>query len=141
MTLALLVEDDVDLGITLSEILYFLNVPGELVTDGLRALRWLADYTPQLILLDLHLPNCSGIEILSSIRRNERFKSTKVVVITADRFINPANLFQADAILYKPFTIDALSSVIDTVMNDTSLVAKVPIPIVCKFETNYSASK
>jgi CheY-like chemotaxis protein len=58
----------------------------------------LADCTSQLILLDLHLPGCIGVEILSGIREDERFKATKVVN-TADRYIDPAKLFQADAVL------------------------------------------
>lgn len=55
------------------------------VGDGLAALDYLfnAPRPPQLVLLDLHLPRLSGLEVLERIRRNETTKLQPVVLFTS----------------------------------------------------------
>ncbi|CAN5917314.1 response regulator [soil metagenome] len=63
------------------------------VRDGAEALDWLfrtgshaersTDEVPQVILLDLKLPKIDGLEVLRSIRADERTKLLPVVVLTS----------------------------------------------------------
>jgi CheY-like chemotaxis protein len=89
-----------------------LDLPSELISHGAEALERLKRTTPQLVLLDLNIPGRSGIEILSDIRATEQFHATKVIIVTGDRFVDVAQLHQADAVLFKPFTLDAFQAAI-----------------------------
>jgi DNA-binding response OmpR family regulator len=111
----LLVEDDEYLNQTLSEILDLLDLKYMTIADGTVAYDQILRYQPELVLLDLQLPNTSGYDILQAIRHEARLDGTRVVVITANQFVNMADLQLADAVLIKPFTLNALSEAIELV--------------------------
>jgi CheY-like chemotaxis protein len=100
-SLALIIEDDPVLSkifaITLRN-----HFEIETITDGDWAIPRLRQIVPDLIVLDLHLPNVSGLEILQYIRSTPNLKKTRVIVTTADAL--RADLLQddADIVLLKP---------------------------------------
>jgi two-component system response regulator len=51
-------------------------------SDGLDALKQLETLVPDLVLLDLHLPGLSGLEVLERLRANSRTRLLPVVVLT-----------------------------------------------------------
>jgi len=71
------------------------NISNEIVVarDGEQAIEYLsstgmysgntADDLPQLVLLDLHLPKVSGLEVLRAIRADPRIRLMPVVVLTS----------------------------------------------------------
>jgi DNA-binding response OmpR family regulator len=71
------------------------------------ALRHLSDWTPDLMLLDINLPDRSGWDVLRELR--ERGVQVATVIVSAVR-VSPARLeeFQPLAYLPKPFPLDAL---------------------------------
>ena len=113
----LIIEDDIALGETVAEMLDLLGYTSDLVSDGLQCIQRLAESTPQLVLLDVHMPGCNGVDILADIRADERLRDLKVMMTTADKYLDLAHLSQADAVLYKPYTIQAFEVAIDQVMN------------------------
>lgn len=73
---------------------------------------------PNLILLDLKMPRKSGLEVLSWIRGQSRFKRTIVVVFTSskhDQDINSAYELGANSYLVKPVGFDALIELVKMV--------------------------
>jgi CheY-like chemotaxis protein len=52
-------------------------------SDGQAGLAVLNSYRPDVVLLDLSMPNFNGIQWLNEIRSDERFKKLPVVVFTA----------------------------------------------------------
>jgi PAS domain S-box-containing protein len=67
------------------------------------------EHTPDLILLDLHLPDISGEEVLRRLRAEPRTATIPVVVITADATRTTVERLRtagADAYLTKPLDID-----------------------------------
>jgi PAS domain S-box-containing protein len=67
------------------------------------------EHVPDLILLDLHLPDISGEEVLARLREDPRTSAIPVVVITADATRSTVERLQvagADAYLTKPLDID-----------------------------------
>jgi CheY-like chemotaxis protein len=58
----------------------------------------------------MHLPHVSGLEILTYIRQDPRFKHTKVVVITANAHLVADLESQADLTLLKPVSVSQISS-------------------------------
>jgi CheY-like chemotaxis protein len=52
------------------------------VEDGLEAWLWLADHTPDLLVLDMMMPRMTGMELFHSMRRDDRLKNVPVVALT-----------------------------------------------------------
>ena len=77
------------------------------------ALRHLSDWTPDLMLLDINLPDRSGWDVLRELR--EREVQVPSVIVSAVR-VNPARLeeFRPVAYLPKPFPLDALLRLVDS---------------------------
>lgn len=100
---ALIVEDEEHLREAYKEILQMLGWTVSLAENGPQALSHLFTQSmPELVLLDLHLPLGSGLDVLRRIRTEEELKEIRVVVISADsaRLEEAAPL--ADVILLKP---------------------------------------
>jgi two-component system response regulator AdeR len=106
--LALIVEDEKDLGDIFAEALQHADFATEIVRDGQLALNRLAEIVPALVLLDLHLPNVAGTDILKYIRQDERLAKTQVIVVTADA--RSAEFLRTDAelVLVKPVRFSQL---------------------------------
>lgn len=84
----LLIEDDVDDRQLTQHALRRANINNEVVFafDGEAAMAHLFDDSkplPTVILLDLHLPKLSGLEVLQRIRNSERTRLLPVVILTA----------------------------------------------------------
>lgn len=105
---ALVVEDDEDLGVIFSAALRSLKFTEvTLISDGARALAYLAEHEPELVLLDLHLPHLSGVNLLRQFTEF-RLLNTRVVVVTADEGLAKELKGKADRILVKPTTLQAI---------------------------------
>ncbi len=109
----LIVEDDPILGDAFRETLSFAGLQTQLVQDGKTALSVLAGDTPDLVILDLHLPEVSGPEIFEHIRRDQRLASTRVVIISADASRAERLRGRADLILCKPVGFSELLRLAD----------------------------
>lgn len=79
-----------------------------LVYDGADALRALAQYPDiSLVLLDLMMPTRSGLEVLSDMRADPRWKSVPCIILTAagqDQRYDEALRLGANAFITKPFS-------------------------------------
>ncbi len=51
--------------------------------DGMEALRMARDHRPDLILMDIQLPEVSGLEVTKWIKEDDELKSIPVVAVTA----------------------------------------------------------
>jgi DNA-binding response OmpR family regulator len=105
---ALIVEDETDLAIIFSKALQEAGFETQIVRAGDTALMWLASTTPQIVVLDLHLPRVSGEEVLEQIRADERLKDTKVIIATADPRMAETLQDRADLVLLKPIGFSQL---------------------------------
>jgi signal transduction histidine kinase len=88
-------------------------------TLGGAGLELVKERRPDLILLDLHLPDRPGIEVLRTLKGDARTDGVVVVVLTADAFNEQreASLEAgAYACLTKPVDIDELLRVVDEVL-------------------------
>jgi two-component system chemotaxis response regulator CheY len=106
--LAFVVEDDVDLSNIFSKALNAAGFVVDVIPDGLEAVRRLAETTPTVIVLDMHLPNVDGLTILADIRNNPRFTPTRVIVATADSNMSEIAREKADLVLLKPISYGQL---------------------------------
>ncbi len=101
--LALIIEDNEAVAEICRVALEKAQFEVQLVQDGHMALDRLAAITPALILLDLHLPNVSGQQVLRHIRTSERLAETRVILSTADLPKSESLQNEVDFVLVKPF--------------------------------------
>lgn len=80
----ILVVDDDNLNLMFAQKLLGEEYSTDCVTSGREALEYLQNELPNLILLDLHMPEMSGFEVLEQIMKEERLKEIPVVFLTAD---------------------------------------------------------
>ena len=108
----LIVEDNVRNYALLARLLSFMGVKRtEWRRSGWNIPEFAHDAMPRvdLILLDIHLPDEDGYEVLGRLRKDERFRETRIVAITAD--VTSVNLTRAqsagfDGFLAKPISVD-----------------------------------
>ena len=106
--LAFIIEDDEDLSIIFSEALNAAGFQTQMIRNGRLALEQLMENTPKVVILDMHLPGLSGLEILKYIRTEERLAPTNVIVTTADAVMAEQVRDSADLALIKPITFGQL---------------------------------
>ena len=90
--------------------------------DGLAAIRTLR---PDVILLDMHLPDVSGMELLRHLRSEGATASIPVVVVSADALqaqVNEALQLGAVRYLTKPVNVSDLLSILDDILMGTDTV-------------------
>lgn len=98
-----------------------------LASTGREALERLAKAgsdLPCLILLDINLPDLSGIDILTEIKRDPSLKPIPVVMLTGsntDDDIQRSYDLGASTYLVKPVSIDALKLVLEKVFPSSAL--------------------
>ncbi len=108
-----IIEDDPELGSIFSEILtdYMeIGLQTEWITNGDQAITRLQESSPNQVVLDLHLPGVSGLDILKYIRSDTRLEKTAVMVVTADVIGAVIAQELADVVLIKPTGIDQIMS-------------------------------
>jgi DNA-binding response OmpR family regulator len=80
----LLIEDDLALGSSISEILQLNDFNVHWLTDGLKAIDYLQKHLPDVIISDLMMPFMDGEELFVNIRKNNKFNTIPFVIITAN---------------------------------------------------------
>lgn len=87
----------------------------EVAEDGAIAMEKMAVRRFDLLLLDLHMPNGDGIDVLRRLRRGESPRPGHVVLVTADPLYGIREQLLglgADALLAKPIDIEALKGIL-----------------------------
>lgn len=84
--------------------------------EGLALVR---QHRPDLVLLDLHLPDMNGLDVLAQLRANKEYDAMPVVVVSADAL--PATISQAlaagaSAYLTKPLDVSLFFSTVDKML-------------------------
>ena len=85
--------------------------------DGVEALTLAREIRPDLIVLDVMLPELSGIEVLEALRLEEGLQAIPVIVITAWSHAEvDAHVAGADRFVSKPFDPDDLSAAVEELL-------------------------
>lgn len=103
----LIIEDEIEISRLIQQILEREGFSCETCRDGADALRYFQELQPDLIILDLMLPNMDGLEICTRIRKQPNTKDPYILMLTAkgeeiDRVIGLST--GADDYLVKPFS-------------------------------------
>jgi two-component system cell cycle response regulator DivK len=79
----IIVDDEPDNVGVVKLVMEFHNAEVETAASGLECLQLLSDNTPTLLLIDIQMPGMSGYELLSEIRKNEKWHSIPAIAVTA----------------------------------------------------------
>ena len=88
-----------------------------LAEDGFDALSKIASELPDVIFVDIMMPRLDGYQTCSLIKRNPRFKSTPVIMLSSkDGLFDRARgrMVGSDQYLTKPFTQESLIEAVTT---------------------------
>ena len=109
----LVVEDDEWLRGIVAELLRDEGYGVSEADSGVDALRLVERGGPAVLVLDLHLPQCSGLDVLRALRAAERTVNLPVIVVsglldfeTRARLVGRAE--RADCVLEKPLDVERL---------------------------------
>lgn len=112
------IDDDRD---TVDSFAALLRLQGHAVhsaCDGERALEQIESIHPDLVFLDLSLPDMDGFEIAKRIRREPRLSETKIIAVTGhtdSKHRQRAQYAGIDGYLLKPATLEEITRAIDDV--------------------------
>lgn len=112
----LIAEDSKDIRQLLGEILGDEGYQVLYAENGLEAVEQTIQNSPNLILMDLSLPELNGWEVVADLRKRPNFKDTPIIAVTAhasaaDR--NRALAIGCNNYLSKPFDIEILLKLIE----------------------------
>lgn len=84
----------------------------ETASNGAEALEKTPVFRPDLLILDIGLPDMTGWDVLAAVRANHTTADTKVLILSGYEDANgEAKRLGADAALAKPFRNDELRSI------------------------------
>jgi len=113
MPLAIVIEDDEDLTNIFTEAVKAAGYIAQNFRQGDQALTYLAEITPDLIVLDLHLPGVTGPQILKHIRSDERLKKIRVIVVSADVRLAEYYRDRVTIVMHKPVSFVELRDLVE----------------------------
>ena len=111
----LIVDDEPNIVTSLEFLMRESSYEVRVARDGEEALRRVESFRPDLILLDVMMPQRSGFEVCQKIRENPAFRDVKIVVLTAkgrELEKNRGLDLGANAYVTKPFSTKELMSTV-----------------------------
>jgi DNA-binding response OmpR family regulator len=110
-----IVDDDQDMGEAVSLMLKMLDCETKYFNNPRPAAQaLLAGDRPNLMILDINMPEVSGLDMLEFIRRRTEWKDLPVIMLSseaADVTVDQAMLLGADGYVMKPVTLEELEKV------------------------------
>jgi len=106
--LALVIEDNEDQNLVFTTALKQAGYEVESIFNGETARQRVAATLPEMVILDLHMPEVDGNVILGDIRADKRLQNTRVILATADAAFADSLQPQADLVLLKPISFSQL---------------------------------
>lgn len=109
--LALIIEDDIDQAALLSIAMKGAGYSVHWIYDGDTARMWLDENVPEIVLLDLNLPNVSGTTLLENIKLDARFDETKIIIVSGIAMYYQFLQEDVELILNKPVSLLQLQAI------------------------------
>lgn len=116
----LVVEDDLLNRMFYCEVLQSRGFKVSQVDDGAQAIKRARDFRPDLVMMDINLPNVSGVDLIEQMKSDPELSAVPVLAITA--YVGKADRMTvkavgAQAFLPKPVTIAELNAAIDRLLS------------------------
>lgn len=115
-TTVMVADDDPVVRVLVNEFLSARGFNVQSAENAAQCLEKLEDEVPDVLVLDLLMPDMTGIEVLRQLRSNPRTSAIPVVMLSADYDIEAlvgANHISADEYVQKPFGAKEILSAIE----------------------------
>lgn len=116
----LIVDDEPNIVMALEYTFKKQNFEVFIARDGQEALDILKNQMPDLIILDVMMPNVDGYATIEQIKADERMSHCKIIFLSAknkERDIEKGLLLGANAYVTKPFSLKKLTEQIQELLN------------------------
>lgn len=113
----LYIDDDLNNSILMKRILEAEGYQVSLASNGLAGLAQAASERPDLILLDIYMPDMNGHQVIHCLRQMEHTKDTPIVMVTVSRNSEDRYLSHAagcNGYITKPVDVDLISEQLAT---------------------------
>jgi len=117
----LIVDDEKNIVISLEFLLEQAGYQYEIARDGAEAIDMIGQFLPDLILLDVMMPQINGFEVCRRIRENPDWLSMKIIMLTAkgqEAEIEKGLALGANAYISKPFSTKLLMKKIREILRN-----------------------
>ncbi|MFH1010568.1 MAG: response regulator [bacterium] len=89
------------------------------------ALKFVSTFLPQAIILDLHLPKVSGLELLAELKaRKERIPVIVTSGVIDKKILQRLSAYEVNAVLTKPITISLLQEKLDEIFANSTGISR-----------------
>ena len=81
------------------------------LSDPMQTLNKISEFSPELILLDMHMPECSGLDVAMIIRQNSQYNEIPIVFLSSEQDVSLHMLAikcGSDDFISKPVNLDYL---------------------------------
>lgn len=117
----LIVDDDEEIQKLLSVVIKKLGYRAETKTNATRAKEWLSSNRPILMLIDIMLPDATGIELCQWLNSQEDLKNIPVIHMSAltDEIAQEDSMLSgARDFIFKPFDLKILKEKIENIVKE-----------------------
>jgi diguanylate cyclase (GGDEF)-like protein len=109
----MIIDDDIELAQYYSEILKSAGMVTEVLNDPELVLESMANFRPELIVMDVYMPNCDGVELSKVIRQDPSYLDIPIIFLSSEHDLQKqiaAVKVGADDFLSKPISPELLIS-------------------------------
>jgi PleD family two-component response regulator len=117
----ILAVDDMAVGLTTVRTILQQEYDVRLAKSASIALDMLQQFVPDLILLDIEMPEVSGFEFTALLQQNPAYRNIPVIFVTSHanpQFIDQAMGFGAEGYIVKPFMPESLVKRVKSVLEE-----------------------
>ena len=116
----LIADDEPNIVVSLEFLMRQKGYAVKVVGNGEEALRAIAEFMPDLVLLDVMMPRLSGYEVCQEVRANPAWAGIRIVMLSAkgrDVEVTKGMAVGADAYVTKPFSTKDLVTLVKALLD------------------------
>ncbi len=113
MSKLLIVDDEIDIREFAKRFFAKRGIDVSVAGDGQEAVKMILEESPDLVLLDIHMDNMSGIDVLQKIR--DAGSDVKVIMVTGvedEDVVKKAYTFGINGYIHKPLILEELEKIV-----------------------------
>ena len=117
----LIVDDELANRELLKEIASIQGYMCEIAEDGVIAIEKTKTYNPDLILMDIMMPNINGLQACDILKNDENYKHIPIIFVSAkvgDEVMREFKEVKADMYLPKPIDVDLLMDMLQRILGE-----------------------
>jgi DNA-binding response OmpR family regulator len=117
----LIADDEPNIVVSLEFLMRQKGYEVRVVNNGEDALSAVADFGPDLILLDVMMPRMSGYDVCQKVRENPAWQGIRIIMLSAkgrDVEVTKGMAIGADAYVTKPFSTQSLVAKVSEMLGE-----------------------